>query len=199
MSFYQLKCRIKRLQKKLPEEKIGSALTEYKTDLVSAVILLSSAELEEYIETKIQKVIDGLLEKWKTERKACNALLSMVHFMHPAKEKEKIESAKVEFSKDLDQIVHLAHKNASQMIKGNNGLSEKNLLNLLQVIGIDTDTLATEISVLSSFTQKRGAVAHQGQGNTRVKSVLSSSAIKKDLDDVTTAFEGIIKEIKARN
>jgi len=192
MYFYQVERRVKRLIKRLPNEpSVPGKLSETKQDIILSSILLCSAELEDFVEFKILQIINLSYRKWVDHNKYTLSLVSFAHRMHPAKNKEKIAKVAEVFSRNTDNLITDAYHQAIRHVNNNHGLSEKNLIDLLKLVGADEDLLSSEINLLANFTDRRGAIAHKGSKRHGVPNTNSPNIIKNDMLQVLSAIRAI--------
>ena len=192
MSIYRLKCRIRRLIKALPKDPPAfEELSEQKIDRVTSTILLSSAEFEDFVEERIADIIEASFSAWTKNKTLSPPLIAFMHEMHPAKGKSTIKNVEKVFSHDVNCIINLSYKAAQVAISKSHGLNEDSLQKLLNMVGADTDALHTEISILASFTRKRGAIAHKGHGKHGITIVNLPTSVKAELESALSAIRTI--------
>ena len=79
--FIQLKSRIDSLKDNLlPRTRIDGNYSEIEQDLIRGFILLVHAEIENFIEDRVEEKIDAVHNLWKTSRKKSHVISSMNSF-----------------------------------------------------------------------------------------------------------------------
>ncbi|MBV9990243.1 MAG: hypothetical protein JOZ72_03040 [Alphaproteobacteria bacterium] len=130
-----------------------------RRDLMNAgaYILLVHAELETYIEERIQELIRLADSKWRSSGKVSRTLLASCIYSSGRTDLPSEWSSRDRFS----SIVIQAIKEASGRVAGNNGIREHNLIRLLYVVGYDVHAVdPVLIAELDAIGSLRGDHAH---------------------------------------
>lgn len=148
--YEQLDHRIKTIQKNLDFKQSPSGITPQQTDKLRAIIVLSHAEIESYIEDLALMKIDKAETKWKKEKIADYSLAAL--FIN----NDKIDSRESSFTKSLQLISEYR-----KIIQDNHGIKEHNIRNMFGKIGYKIEDFDSGfIANLESFGSERGAIAH---------------------------------------
>lgn len=129
--------------------------SKHEEDQGRAYVLLVHAELESYFEDRAEEVLASALVYWQNHS-TCNKplrCLLRVHLDKNGKPWEPIQSTK--------NAVEAAINSHKSTLSANNGVKEKNLLQMLFPIGIAYRELdSTWLSTMNSFGSARGGFAH---------------------------------------
>lgn len=155
----ELLARLKTLEKHfLPKDLKFSPTGQYSKrdeDQGRAYVLLVHAELESYFEDRAEEVLTSADAYWQAHTK-CNKPLKRVLRAH-LDSKGKPWSA-TQATRDAVAAAINFHRNT---VNCNNGVQEKNLLQMLFPLGIDYDRFDTAwLATMNSFGSTRGGFAH---------------------------------------
>jgi|SRR5712671_61711 len=132
--------------------------SKQQEDHARAYVLLVHAEIEAYIEDRVQEVADLAYAQWKqtaTFTKTLDRLLRH-HLDTQRKPWRPIVRS--------DEAVNAAFNSYGSIVKGNNGVKESDLLSMLFPIGLDYHRLdGTWLATMNSFGALRGSFAHTTQ------------------------------------
>lgn len=132
------------------------SLPEDKQDMLRAFKLLIHAEIEDYIETVTIDVISKCKAAWIQTYKLNPVLLRLMIYNLTA------YTGNTRDNLPVDRITNII-ENALREIGSNNGVKEKDLLKMMQQIGVnvmaDHNTLSSD---LDSYGVGRGLIAHKG-------------------------------------
>ncbi len=182
--FNQLAGRLSELRRRLLPRKFSSTgvYTDRQLDAARGYRVLAHAEIEHYIEQSAYFIANQAFANWRNDSRPRKAIICLLaHSKRP-------ERGYTDTSRHVgDAIAGLGN-----VIKGNHGIKEENLLKLLPPVGIEWSALNTTwLATMTSFGTLRGQVAHSSaraqhpidpltEFNT-VKFLLSGL---KDLDDM---------------
>ena len=164
----------------LPAQRLTGNYTKTERDLIKSFLLLAHAEIEAYFEDIVTEKVKKALNKWTTERKrsAClNAVLAFSGNELSYENEKKVNSNNIVFR------INRAVSHYLGLVNKNNGVKEKNILNLILPIGIELSELDnTWLSVMEAFGTTRGNIAH------------NSSVVQQQLDR-NTERDRIVNQI----
>lgn len=131
--------------------KSTSSLTKRQIDLCRAFRVLCHAEIEAYFENVALMLINNAKESWDTKKEANITITSLF-----------AQYEKIEMKASLNtKIHHVLSLFVKQQIKLNNGIKEKNIIDLFVPLGLDRDNFdAAWLATLDSYGNKRGTTAH---------------------------------------
>lgn len=172
LKYKQLELRIKTIQKNLDFKQSPSGITAIQSDKLRAIIVLSHAEIESYIEDLALIKIDEAEAKWKNTKIADYSLASL--FINH----ERIETSDTSFTKSFKII-----KEYRKVIEDNHGIKEHNIKNLFGKIGYKIDDFdSVFIANLEAFGGERGTIAHTTA--TRVTQQMDKSTVLNKINDI---------------
>lgn len=155
--------------------------------------LLVHAEIESYLEDIATLIVTEALRFWKKKKITSHtlvALLSCYHCSWNSDNEEiiiKLANSRKRLEKNIQEIIDRASAQFNTIIKNNHGIRETNLRKIVLPTGVELQNLdATWLSLMDTFGQQRGEVAH----NT--KKATSQINPKDELQNV----QGIMKGIK---
>ncbi|WP_217382691.1 hypothetical protein [Streptomyces sp. NK08203] len=159
----KLRRRLTELEILLPEETPRNLYARDKQDSMLGYRLLCHAEMEGFLEALVRLVME---EVWDTAKKTSAitpAGQAMIDFKDrcefPPKSLRKTPTA------PLDRLKGIANDVLNRASK-NNGVTEKDILNLFLPLGINPDDLDVSwLEVMSDFGRSRGDVAHNSWEN----------------------------------
>ncbi|MET4640986.1 hypothetical protein ABID95_000686 [Streptomyces atratus] len=191
----KLERRVRELEILLPAETTRNLYPRDEQDSMMGYRLLCHAEMEGFIEALVELAVE---EVWGTARKTqiiTRAAQQMIEFKDkcefpPATLRERRIS-------DLDRLKGIANDLLGKANR-NNGVTEKDILNLFLPLGVDHTLLDTSwLEVMTDFGRSRGDVAHNSwENHTRYDTtpakerdavgyaMLGLSALVKHVDDV---------------
>lgn len=125
----------------------------------SSYILLIHAEIESYIEARVEEHIQFAQRLWLTNRKPTRSLAAFcVYFSGTPVLPTEHDPQKDEYG----AIVVKAIRSATSKLGSNHGIREKNVMQLLQMIGYDVQTIdPLLIAELETIGSLRGEHAHK--------------------------------------
>lgn len=127
--------------------------TRRQTDHTKAYLLLVHAELESYFEDRAEHLVSRAREQWQRHAR-CTPLLSRVILYHHATEKKELEAI------STDAVIKAVNAFLYRL-KQNHGIKEQHLRNILLPLGINHQTLDTQlIAACNQLARKRGQFAH---------------------------------------
>lgn len=143
----------------LPAQRLTGNYTKIERDLIKSFLLLAHAEIEAYFEDKVTEKVNKALDKWTNERKKSACLSAVLAFSGNELSYEnirKVDSNNIEFR------VNRAVSHYLGLVNKNNGVKEKDILNLIIPIGIELSELDnTWLSIMEAFGATRGNIAHK--------------------------------------
>ncbi len=141
--------------------------SDRQVDRVRGYRLLAHAEIEACIEDMVTAAVTAAWTGWQADARPRTCLMALVAYyegdlggppetLDPAKRSKKV-------------LVHLADRidrarkhHVNQVVRGNNGIKERNLLALLLPVGVlEADLDKTWLATIDSFGSQRGDTAHQ--------------------------------------
>ncbi|MFD4134079.1 hypothetical protein [Streptomyces goshikiensis] len=159
----KLKRRLAELEILLPDETPRNLYARDKQDMMLGYRLLCHAEMEGFIEALVRLVME---EVWDTTRKTqviTTAGQSMIDF----KDRSDFPPTSLRRApaKPYDRIKGIANDILSRASR-NNGVTEKDILNLFLPLGVNPGDLDVSwLEVMSDFGKSRGDVAHNSWEN----------------------------------
>lgn len=162
-----------------------------------AFIALSHSEIEYYLENTTKEIALTAIRLFKTQQKATKAMLGLVCFsdlsFSLAPSSKKPENCKQE---DWDQKIQLEKKldrainSFITRVKNNNGIKEKDFLDLFLSIGFPTelidDIFLTELNL---FGETRGSIAHSSTADNMATLKIDPFIQKKKVDELLKQLE----------
>lgn len=162
--YKDLKKRISVLRKQFLDFKPSDSPILQNQDKLRAFKLLVHAEIEAYIENAALAVWNKCDTEWRNRKRVIAPLAFLIMFSS-----SKFEGHEKQLLKN-DRIEQ-ALISFKTVIKNNNGIKKKNILQLLVPFGVDYLSIdQTWLSTIDSYGSSRGAVAH------------NSFAVQKQLD-----------------
>ena len=168
----------------------ASATGTYAPDIydqVRAYILLCHAEIEMYLETLSESVVQSALSKWELDRFPRTALISILAFSRGGpdllpgevgKAPPVIRTILADCVSDFSKYVRIA----------NHGIKRNETLRMLISVGLrEHEISATWLNTLDAFGATRGSHAHSSAGVTTV--VLPDPVRMRN--DVTSILDGL--------
>lgn len=167
----------------LPAVNASGNYSKKEQDDLRAFLLLIHAELESYFEEISESKVKAVFRNWKLHRTKSNVLLALVSFCENAITEQELE---VRINKALASYIHKLRKN--------NGIKEKNLLEILLPVGIELSAIdSTWLSTMTSFGTNRGEVAHS---TATVQRPLDPITLKSTVTLILTEVQRIDEKIK---
>ncbi|MGE3313527.1 MAG: HEPN domain-containing protein [Planctomycetaceae bacterium] len=168
--FNELKQRVDELGSHLlPAIKSNLTYTGAEYDCVRAYILLVHAEIEAYLEQRVQDEIDHRIDKWETSRAASVVLMGLLAF-HKGEWVGPIDSLTSPnggdknptwFNRDVDRRLKQCRTQTVASLKKNNGVKAVDILQMLLRLGFRVDDIDPDlISKLDVLGTDRGKIAH---------------------------------------
>lgn len=172
MNFQRLEKRIVRLQKRLPVILAGGVPTENQEDRIAAYLLISSAELEGYMKSRIRNLLDDILAEYTQNKRIVEHLLYIFHFSHPAKGCEKVKNFNKNFSLSQVDAIEKAFEKSQGRVASCYGIAPKKIKIILSylVLDINTDFWDDVIRDFEPLSSARNDVAHKGVGVRKLHS-----------------------------
>ena len=182
----------------LPKFNPTGTYSDRQLTLTIAYRVLAHAEIEAYLEDRVQKVAIDAKKDWDNKGKASRTLLSLLAFSGQIMELPPDTLTPVRGTKlllpervKLDKKINLAITCFVKAIKQNHGAKESNILALLLPIGIDSDDLdSVLIATLNTFGEQRGLVAHSSVSSYRTNQLPDPA---NELNRVEQITKGILQ------
>lgn len=153
-----------------------------------ALILLSHAEIEAYLEKIALDLVDIAETKWNNNRVINSTLNSLILFankisrLHETKQND-------DTADPIEACVKISLRNYRECVKNSNGITIKDIYNLLVPVGFTPSMFeATTLVSLGELAGKRGRIAHS------THRVSAQTAINPF--DEATQIDAIIEAIK---
>jgi hypothetical protein len=153
-SFRNLERRVIQLQNRfVPTLSPTGYYNDRQYDFVRAYIVLTHAEMEEYLEGRARDIIGSSLLRWKNKRRVNRCIASLL-----------LHHDKSHTPKPQDSTTHIhcavrGHENS--VINQNHGIKEENLFDLFVPLGLDKSEVSANLLIdLTNFGSARGQVAH---------------------------------------
>jgi hypothetical protein len=173
--------------------------TDLQEDQARAYRLLIHAEIENYLETCVANIVNKHLSNWKKSKSFSKTLFCLI--VKYNKSIFLIKNASYKATKDiitssvliqqtiLDDLIQKAvNAHIDTVRKNNNGIKEKNLISILEPIGIALINLdPIWLGDMNTFGSLRGNVAH------KAKAVAGRINPKDELSRVVSLMNGIKK------
>jgi hypothetical protein len=160
--------------------------------------LMAHAEMEDFLETRVQQVATAAITAFSTSGKVSRALLALACFAEngcgkppPTLEPEQ-ENQRKEWPKKIDVVVRAKLYVTSFLarVKENHGIKEENLLSLLLPVGVDPTTIdPTWLANCNSFGSARGEAAHTS--SMRVSQPPNPADEKKRVEELVRGLAAI--------
>ncbi|MEK8021189.1 MAG: HEPN domain-containing protein [Candidatus Parabeggiatoa sp.] len=163
--------------------------------LVRAYLVLAHAEIESFLEERVEEVVRQANKIWKTDKKVSKPLLALVAFSgrqmeEPAPSLKPTKAAQQkEWDKKLSltERINIATRAFYEVLKNNHGIKEENVLRLLLPIGVETDDLDPFwLTNMNDFGKKRGEMAHSSFYGTQYQ-----TNPKNEYDNIALLLEGL--------
>ncbi|MFC5344476.1 hypothetical protein ACETK8_11690 [Brevundimonas staleyi] len=134
-------------------------------DSIAAFKLLVHAEIEGFIEARVQYAVDEAVRLWKVDQKISRALLFIL--MRWSSEEEQSSTLGMDSARFTQQIERCAQR-ARKEVDENNGIK----LDALQKLGCSAGFLIDDLQptltgAANSYGKDRGDVAHKPRGQVR--------------------------------
>lgn len=166
-------------------------LIDCKTPLqhlkLQAYILLSHAQIEEYLESIVSEVSLLAREKISSEGSITRAVMGMISAGLVDEVKQERSNRKIldKTMRDIADFSIQAYNGFRSIISSNNGITKKDQENLFFPIGLNPSKIdSATMSALDAFGQKRGGIAHK----FIIEREDTLSAVNAELD---TIFKGL--------
>jgi hypothetical protein len=135
-------------------------------DRARAYRLLAHAEIEACVEDLARDLADTQYRAWETDRKPRTCLLALVSFYDSAKLPDVPEAMPASLGRAtpgfMKARIETARAAYMRRVAANNGVKEKDLLQLLLPVGVQEYELdRTWLATMDSFGSARGDTAHQ--------------------------------------
>lgn len=169
-------------------------------DQVRAFIVLSHAEVEEYIEAMCIDILQRAEARWISAGFAGACIAALM--LYNDKQTKPPKSLALQAQKDtVDEIVKSAFQKHRRLAeRDNHGVKETNLLRLLLPIGFkESDFDGIWLGVMNSFGANRGMVAHQSA--SRIHNPPDPTISRRQVQDVLDGLlllESVFARIKRR-
>jgi hypothetical protein len=182
----------------LPRISPTGTYSDRQLALTIAYRVLAHAEIEAYLEERVQKVAIDTKKDWDSKGKASRTLLCLLAFsgqtmelppdtLTPVKGNKILPPERVQ----LDKKINLAVTCFIKVIKQNHGVKESNILALLLPIGIDSDDLDSALlATLNTFGEQRGLVAHSSATSYRTNQLPDPA---NELNRVQQITQGLLQ------
>lgn len=162
--FRSLRARILDLERRLvPKVKTSGKYTAQERDLLRAYRLLVHAEIEAYFEDCVTDITDRALQLFTKRNRAGRPLAALMTYS-----KLSVESVPASLASGAAKINPLARMQRVvaqfkiEVIQGNHGIKETNVIRMCYPIGIEhADLDPTFMNTFNSYGASRGATAHQ--------------------------------------
>jgi len=182
----------------LPKINPTGIYSDRQLALTIAYRVLAHAEIEAYLEDRVQKVAIDAKKDWDNKVKASRTLLSLLAFSGQIMELPPDTLTPIKGTKSLlpervklDKKINLAVTCFVKTIKQNHGIKESNILALLLPIGIDSDDLdSVLLATLNTFGEQRGLVAHSSATSYRTNQLPDPA---NELNRVQQITQGLLQ------
>jgi hypothetical protein len=184
--FIQLKSRVDSLKDNLlPRTRIDGNYSEIEQDLIRGFILLVHAEIENFIEDRVEEKIDAVHNLWKTSRKKSHVISSMNSFCNFDLENSRHSKSDKE---NIEYRINLNVLQFKRIIFANHGIKRENILNLLLPIGIEINEIDDSwLNTMDNFGSDRGKIAHKKHS---IQNIIDPESIKNEI------YNNILPELK---
>lgn len=155
-----------------------------------AFITFCHAEVEIYLETMANKVVDAAERHWRRHSRVTNAVAAMMAY-RISKEMTLPENPAEQGRSSFKTLVGKAISNQRSSIKRNNGIKPKNLSELYLPIGMNPEHFDETLLIqLKSLGERRGDHVHQN-------SQVSLPKVRDPFDDELQDIEFLVTEMAA--
>ncbi len=166
-----MEARLRRLERDLlPAKRPTGNYSQHECDRIRAYSLLVHAEIEYWLESAVIKIADGVLTKWRDDRKPRTCLAALIAFRDDEETgawkrvtglPESIASPKGPSAELLDRIEYMKDRFCQRVKLKNHGIREKNILGLLLPVGVrPRDIDPAWLGTIDGFGSRRGVTAH---------------------------------------
>ena len=158
--------------------------------------VLTHAEFEYYLEEISFAIAKNAYKKWTTRKLISKPLLALaVYYSGSYKAPPEMKSGN-NSDENISERVRIAFSDYSFKVKSkNNGIKEKNILQLVLPVGIEIDQLDNDLLIaLNNYGSSRGQIAH----STRAKQPLTPEealASSTELITYISALDDILKSM----
>ncbi|MEN5054513.1 HEPN domain-containing protein [Sphingobacterium kitahiroshimense] len=159
--FKQLEERIDFLRNNLlPQSKINGDYSDLEQDLTRSFVLLVHAEIENYLEDRVEEKVNTSFNSWKTNRKRSNVIASINAFCnHDLDTGGKHTKSN---KQNIEYRLNLNIQKYKSIIYTNHGIKRDNIIDLLLPLGIEINDIDdTWLSIMDNFGSNRGLIAHK--------------------------------------
>lgn len=133
-------------------------------DRIAAFLLLGHAEVESFIEQRCLEIASEVVAKWAADSEARSTIVALTAFSHRQGQSGLPESGAGRSR--IREVVDEAKKSYSAVVHKNNGIKEKNLLELYLPLGLRESQFPSGfLAAMDTFGTERGGFAHTGIGS----------------------------------
>ena len=171
--------------------------SERKLAHATSYRVLAHAEIEAYLEDRVEEIADSAVKIWQAKKQISPTLICLLAFsgMELEKPPESVTPKQPSFRKKLEEQLQLDKKIGKAYgcflasVKENHGIKEKNILALLLPIGINSDDLEQDwLNLMNTFGENRGIVAHTSALSYKTKQPINP---QDELDMVNKIVYGV--------
>ena len=200
-NYTNLKHRLDKL-KRVYLPRTFSATGSYKDptyEKVRAYKVLAHAEMEYYFEQTALSIARLAYEKWNAEKKASTPIIALVAY-HTGQFSQIPEQHDGNHSEeDISFRIHTSYSQYNSLIRDkNNGIKEKNILNIFLPIGVQSNEIDVDmLTALNNFGSERGMIAH----STRSSNITTPEDALNSVNDLMSyigTFDEFLFNYKAK-
>jgi hypothetical protein len=164
--FRELERRLKKLRARFLPKKF-SPIGDYsdkELDHARGYRLLVHAEIEAYLEERAQDIANTSVSVFRTNRRPRHVLMSLLsfHLVQDQLSSDKLRDIFGRSARYSDEALSAAQTAYNRVLAMNNGIKEKNVLQILLPLGIQCARIDSAwLSTLDTFGINRGEVAHK--------------------------------------
>lgn len=162
--FRRLESRVRQIESRfLPAINPVGNYSDVDYDRTRAYLLLCHAEIEACVEDLAGETLGKSVTRWSADNRARKALISLVAYHDPGfpAAPASLTTPPQKPPPNLKGRVGMAERTHRHRIQTNNGVKERDLLQLLLPVGVlESDLDPTWLLTMNSFGTQRGLLAH---------------------------------------
>lgn len=144
----------------LPPPNLTGTYSQAEYDRTAAFLLISHAEIEEFIEQRCLEIVDSVVDAWILDAKPRSTIVALAAFSHSDGE-NAVPKPDDTGPPKIRTVVREEKRSYSKAVNNNHGIKSENLLRLLIPVGIRESQLPTQfLADMNAFGASRGKLAH---------------------------------------
>lgn len=198
LEFLKLRSRVDGLRKHfLPRQTTTHRHSRTQRDRIAAFRLLVCAEIEDFLECSVLRVVDEACTQWSLANRASLTVVTVVSLLyHFGGSADNISLINPGRNNDLNSRIMKAKQKFSHYVKReNHGIGERNLLRLLLPTGFqETDFDVSWLNTVESYVTKRGEAAHLSQATITLP---DAGTEWQTVQQIMSGFEEVDRHLQA--